>query len=155
MNDQENRSIEEYSPDALMQIFARSRLGMSIAAAVVGHVVVIGLLSLPTLLADPQGQADPAAPQSQAQTEAQRVAEEAAARSEDGEAAGEAQTEADGEAAPDGGDGADADGGDGQADAGAAAGDANNDGQMTPVERRTSDAAAPDEIPDEPDLPID
>lgn len=158
MNDQPNHSIDDYSPDALMRVFSKSRLGLSILAALLAHVVVIGALTIPSLIAGAGEATDP--DQDQAQSEAEqrdeRIAEEAAQRGE-----GEADAEGDGETEGDGADGEqatgeDADNGEGEVNGNGEgeAGDNGGDDEQTPVEQRTSESADAEDIPDEPDLGI-
>jgi hypothetical protein len=135
MNDQNKQPIDDLSPDALMTDFSRSRVGLSLIASLVFHVVFIGALSLPAFLF-------PEAPEQQsASAEADERAAEVLEQGANGAGEGDAgQTDEDGQA-------------DADADDGEGAGEGEGDGEdgLSPVERRVQETADPDEIPDQPD----
>lgn len=156
MNDHDQHSIEDYSADALMRVFSKSRLGMSVVAALLVHVVVIGALSIPMIIDGLTGEDEPEQPKTESEQRAEEIEQQAAEGGEEGDAEPAAEGEdaqgADAEGAADGeapGDGAEAEGE-------AADGEEGGEGEeeLSPVERRVQEEADPEEIPDEPDLGI-
>lgn len=130
--------IDRLSPEALVKPFAESRILGWFLVALAAHAVVIGALSLGTLrdLLDPEGAA--------ARKAAAAAAAKAATATET--AAAPAATEAaepGGTATPDGTAAA--------AAAGGAADGAAPARELSPVEKATTEAAKPDEIPRAPD----
>jgi len=149
-NDQKTPEVQGYSADSLMEVFSRSRLGISIVGAVVFHVVVIGALSIPMFFEDGKAEAKADDSPTEAEQIEQQAAEggtqgkgdgEGAANGETGGTNGEGGANGDGDAEGNGAGEGDGDGegeGDGEAD-------------MTPVEREVTEAADPEDIPDDPD----
>ena len=137
----DNRDIERLQPDKLVTHFSRTRVGYFIVLAVVIHVLVIGVTSISTIRA----YLDPAYAKQLAKAEEKEQEKKSAEadKKDEGSAEGDEQEKGD--------------------DEGAATRDAEAKGAATrpseqgggedkaPVEKRVSDKADPDEIPDQPD----
>jgi len=141
------KTIQDHSQDKLLGVFTKSNLLTNLVYAAALHLVLFGLLGVPTI----RGWIDPeyAAAQAEQEKSEQQQVDEAAEETT-------AQTEAEGEETADTGEGDTAETQAAASEAAAGEGDTaegegEGDEELSPVEQRVTETADPDEIPSDPD----